>query len=84
MRRLKNIEIAKYIFEEMKKKEKSYEIDFDKILKMVDDSIEYDNDIAKDENGEILNEMSEEQIKTLKDTMLDGTEEYFDSINEES
>lgn len=83
MRRLKNIEIAKYIFEEMEKKEKSYEIDFDKILKMVDDSIEYNNDIAKDENGEILNEMSEEEIKTLKDTMLDGTEEYFDSINEE-
>lgn len=83
MRRLKNIEIAKYIFEEMEKKEKSYEIDFDKILKMVDDSIEYNNDIAKDENGEILNEMSEEEIKTLKDTMLDGTEEYFDSINKE-
>lgn len=83
MRRLKNIEIAKYIFGEMEKKEKSYEIDFDKILKIVDDSIEYNTDIEKDENGEILNEMSEEEIKTLKDNMLDGTEEYFDSINEE-
>lgn len=83
MRKLKNVEIAKYIFEEMEKKEKSYEIDFDKILKMVDDSIEYDNDIAKDENGEILNEMSEEEIKILKDTMLNGIEEYCDSVNEE-
>lgn len=83
MRKLKNVEIAKYIFEEMEKKEKSYEIDFDKILKMVDDSIEYDNDIAKDENGEILNEMSEEEIKILKDTMLNGIEEYYDSVNEE-
>lgn len=83
MRKLKNVEIAKYIFEEMEKKEKSYEIDFDKILKMVDDSIEYDNDIAKDENGEILNEMTEEEIKNLKDSMLDGIEEYYDSVNEE-
>ena len=67
----------------MEKKEKSYEIDFDKILNMVDDSIEYNNDIAKDENGEILNEMTEEEIKILKDTMLNGIEEYYDSVNEE-
>lgn len=83
MRKLKNVEIAKYIFEEMEKKEKTYEIDFNKILNMVDDSIEYNNDIAKDENGEILNEMSEEEIKILKDTMLNGIEEYYDSVNEE-
>lgn len=83
MRKLKNVEIAKYIFEEMEKKEKTYEIDFNKILNMVDDSIEYNNDIAKDENGEILNEMSEEEIKNLKDSMLDGIEEYYDSVNEE-
>lgn len=83
MRKLKNVEIAKYIFEEMEKKEKTYEIDFNKILNMVDDSIEYNNDIAKDENGEILNEMSEEEIKNLKDNMLDGIEEYYDSVNEE-
>ena len=83
MRKLKNVEIAKYIFEEMEKKEKTYEIDFNKILNMVDDSIEYNNDIAKDENGEILNEMSEEEIKNLKDNMLNGIEEYYDSVNEE-
>lgn len=83
MRKLKNVEIAKYIFEEMEKKEKTYEIDFNKILNMVDDSIEYNNDIAKDENGEILNEMTEEEIKNLKDSMLDGIEEYYESVNEE-
>lgn len=83
MRKLKNVEIAKYIFEEMEKKEKTYEIDFNKILNMVDDSIAYDDDFEKDENGEILNEMSEEEIKNLKDSMLDGIEEYYDSVNEE-
>ena len=83
MRKLKNVEIAEYVYKEMEKKEKTYEIDFNKILNMVDDSIEYNNDIAKDENGEILNEMTEEEIKNLKDSMLDGIEEYYDSVNEE-
>ncbi len=83
MRKLKNVEIANYVFEEMEKKEKQYDVDYNKILQMVDDSISFDNDIEKDENGEILNEMSEEEIQNLKDTMLNGVEEYFDSINEE-
>ena len=52
MRKLKNVEIAKYIFEEMEKKEKTYEIDFNKILNMVDDSIAYDEDFEKEENGD--------------------------------
>ena len=83
MRKLKNVEIAEYVYKEMEKKEKTYEIDFNKILNMVDDSIAYDDDFEKDENGEILNEMSEEEIKNLKDNMLDGIEEYYDSVNEE-
>lgn len=83
MRKLLNTEIANYIFEEMEKKNKEYDVEYNKILAMVDDSISLDNDIEKDENGDILNEMAEEEIITLKNNMLDGIEEYFDSINEE-
>lgn len=83
MRKLKNTEIAKFIFEEMEKKNKEYEVEYDKILQMTDDSISYNDDFEKDENGEIAKEMTEEEIKELKEKMLDGTEEYYDSINEE-
>ncbi len=83
MRKLLNTEITKFIFEEMEKKEKKYEVEYDKIQQMVDDSVAYDDDYEKDENGDIAKEMSEEEIETLKNTMLDGVEEYFDSINEE-
>lgn len=82
MRKLKNTEIAKFIFEEMEKKNKDYEVEYDKILQMTDDSISYNNNYEKDENGEIAKEMTEEEIKELKEKMLDGTEEYYDSINE--
>lgn len=80
MRRLSNVEIAKYVFEKMEKK--SYDVEYDKILQMVDDSIEYNDDYEKDENGEIAKDMSEEEIQELKDKMLSGTEEYYDGINE--
>lgn len=80
MRKLLNTEITKFIFEEMEKKNKNYEINFSKILQMTDDSIEYNNDYEKDENGDILNELSEQEIKNLKESMLDGVEEYFDEI----
>lgn len=83
MRRLLNVEIAKFIFEEMEKKEKDYDIEYDKIQQMVDDSVTYNNDYEKDENGDIAKKMTEEEIETLKNNMLDGVEEYFDSINEE-
>ncbi len=82
MRRIKNTEIAKFIFEEMKKEEKEYEVEYDKILQMVDDSITYNDDFEKDENGEIEKELTEDEITTLKTNMLDGVEEYYDSINE--
>lgn len=81
MRKLLNTEIAKFVYEEMEKKNKEYEVEYNKILDMVDDSILYNSDFEKDENGEILNEMSEEEIETLKNKMLDGVEEYFDEIN---
>lgn len=80
MRRLSNVEIAKYVFEKMEKK--SYDVEYDKILQMVDDSIEYNDDYEKDENGEIAKDMSEEEIQELKNKMLNGTVEYYDSINE--
>ena len=64
-------------------KNKKYDVEYNKILTMIDDSISLDNDIEKDENGDILKEMTEEEIITLKNNMLDGVEEYFDSINEE-
>lgn len=83
MKKIKNLEIAKFIFEEMEKKEKEYEIDWNLILKMVDDSIYYNNDLEKDENGDIANEMSEEEITKLENNMLDGVEEYLDNIHEE-
>lgn len=83
MRKLSNTEIAKFIFEEIEKKEKDYEVEYDKILQLVDDSISYNDDYEKDENGEISKEMSEEEITTLKNNMLDGVEEYYDNINEE-
>lgn len=83
MRKLLNTEIADYIYEEMEKKNKEYDVEYNKILTMIDDSISLDNDIEKDENGDILKEMTEEEIITLKNNMLDGVEEYFDSINEE-
>ncbi len=83
MRKLLNTEIADYIYEEMEKKNKKYDVEYNKILTMIDDSISLDNDIEKDENGDILKEMTEEEIITLKNNMLDGVEEYFDSINEE-
>lgn len=82
MRRIKNTEIAKFIFEEMEKKEKEYEVEYDKILQMVDDSITYSDDFEKDEDGEIEKELTEDEITTLKTNMLDGVEEYYDSINE--
>ncbi len=82
MRKLLNTEIAKFIFEEMEKKNKDYEVEYDKILQMTDDSISYNDNFEKDENGNIEREMSEEEIKELKEKMLDGVEEYFDSINE--
>lgn len=83
MRKIKNLEIAKFIFEEMEKKEKEYEIDWSLILKLVDDSIYYNDDLEKDENGDIANEMSEEEITKLENNMLNGVEEYLDNIHEE-
>ena len=82
MKKIKNLEIAKFIFKEMEKKEKEYEINWDLILKLVDDSIYYNNDLKKDENGDIVNEMSKEEIAKLENNMLDGIEEYLDNINE--
>lgn len=82
MRKLLNTEIADYIFEEMKKKNTEYDIEYNKILAMIDDSITYNNNIKKDENGDIEKEMTEEEIAKLKNDMLDGIEEYYDSINE--
>lgn len=82
MRKLLNTEIADYIYEEMEKKNKKYDVDYNKIQQMVDDSVAYNNDYEKNENGDIAKEMSEEEIATLKNSMLDGVEEYFDSINE--
>lgn len=82
MRKLLNTEIAEFIFEEMEKKEKKYDVEYDKILQMVDDSIAYNDDYDKDENGDIEKELSEEEIETLKNNMLDGVEEYYDSLNE--
>lgn len=82
MRKLLNTEIAKFIFEEMEKKNKEYDIEYNKILQMVDDSIAYNDDYEKDEHGNILKEMTEEEINDLKQKMLDGVEEYFDNINE--
>lgn len=83
MRKLLNTEIANYIYEEMEKKNKEYEVEYDKVLALVDGSISYNNDYEKDENGDIEKELTEEEIATLKNNMLDGVEEYFDSINEE-
>lgn len=83
MRKLLNIEIAKFVFEEMKNKKKDYKIEQDKILQMIDDSILYDENYQKDENGDIEREMTEEEIKELKEKILNGVEEYYDSINEE-
>jgi len=83
MRKLLNTEIANYIYEEMEKKNKEYEVEYNKVLALVDDSITYNNDYEKDENGDIEKELTEEEITTLKNNMLDGVEEYFDSINEE-
>lgn len=83
MRKLLNTEIAKFIFEEMENKEKDYDVEYNKILQMVDDSIAYNDDYDKDENGDIEKELSEEEIETLKNNMLDGVEEYYDSLNEE-
>lgn len=83
MRKLLNTEIADYIYEEIEKKNKEYDIEYNKILAMVDDSISLDNDIKKDENGEISKEMTEEEIAAFKNNMLNGVEEYLDSINEE-
>lgn len=83
MRKLLNTEIANYIYEEMEKKNKEYEVEYNKVLALVDDSITYNNDYEKDENGDIEKELTEEEIATLKNNMLDGVEEYFDSINEE-
>lgn len=82
MRKLLNTEIADYIYEEMEKKNKKYDVEYNKILTMVDDTISLDNNIEKDENGDILKEMTEEEIATLKNNILDGVEEYFDSIDE--
>ena len=82
MRKLLNTEISKFIFEEMEKKNKEYDIEHSKILQMVDDSIAYNDDYEKDENGNILKEMTEKEINDLKQKMLDGIEEYFDNINE--
>lgn len=82
MRKLLNTEIANFIFEEMEKKNKEYEVKYDRILEMVDGSIEYDDDFEKDENGNIAKEMTEEEIKELKEKLLDGVEEHYDSINE--
>lgn len=81
MRKLKNTEIANYVFEEIEKMDKEYEVEFSKILQMVDDSIENDDDFDKDEYGEIANEMSEEEIVDLKQKMLNGIEEYFNELN---
>ena len=75
MRKLLNTEIAEFIFEEMEKREKNYEVEYDKLLQMVDDSIAYNDDYDKDENGDIQKELSEEEIETLKNNMLDGVEE---------
>ncbi len=80
MRKLLNVEIAKFIFEEMEAK-KEYEVNYEKVLQMVDDSVQYNNDYEKDENGNISKEMSEEEIKELKETMLSGVEEHFDELN---
>lgn len=82
MRKLLNTEIADYVYEEMQKKNKEYDVEYNRILTMVDDTISFDNNIQKDENGDILKEMTEEEIATLKNNILDGVEEYFDSINE--
>lgn len=82
-RKLLNTEIAKFVFEEMQKKEKDYEIDYKEILESIDISIENDPDYEIDENGEIAKEMTEEEIKELKERFLSGTEEYYDSIHED-
>ena len=83
MKKLLNTEITDYIYEEMEKKNKEYEIEYNKISQMVNESVAYNNDYEKDENGDIAKEMTKEEIATLKNNMLDGIEEYYDSINEE-
>lgn len=83
MRKLLNTEVAKYVYEEMNNKNKEYDIEYNSILNMVDDSITYDSDFEKDDNGNIAREMTEEEISDLKNRMLNGIETYFDEIYNE-
>lgn len=83
MRKLLNTEIANYVYEEMNKKNKQYDINYNRILQMVDDSITYDDDFEKDENGEIAEKLTEEKILNLKSAIFEGIETYFDEIYSE-
>ncbi len=76
MRKIKCLEIAKFVQKGLL--EKGFNEDFNKILQLVDDSIAYNNDYDKDENGEIAQELSEEEIDQLKNDMLYGTIEYYE------
>lgn len=70
MRRLLNTEIAEFVKEELSKK--GFEKDFQKILNDIDIDIENDAEFEKDENGNILNELSEEEISKIKNVFLVG------------
>ena len=76
MRKIKCLEIAKFVQKGLL--EKGFNEDFNKILQLVDDSIAYNNDYVTDENGEIAQELSEEEIDQLKNDMLYGTIEYYE------
>lgn len=82
MKKLLNTEIAEYVYEELNKKSKEYDIEYSRILDLVDDSIASDTDFEKDENGEIARKLTEEEIIDLKERMLDGIETYFDYCND--
>ncbi len=76
MRKIKCLEIAEFVQKGLL--EKGFNEDFNKILQLVDDSVAYNNDYDKDENGEIAQELSEEEIDQLKNDMLYGTIEYYE------
>lgn len=68
MRKLSNVEIAEFVKEELNKK--GYEKDFEKILNDIDINIENDAEFVKNENGDVLNELSEEKIAEIKNNFL--------------
>ena len=60
MRKLLNTEIAEYVYKKMR--EQGFEVEYTEILDSIDQGIEFDVDIEKDENGDIKKELTEEAV----------------------